>query len=136
MGTRVNSEIKTYDKKPDTPVRAQGFDFSSLNIGDIMLNGSEADKKRLMILMKQEKISPLRAWLNYVKAHNEPIKEEIKLCQEEIHNERRELSTLRRDFRNSNDAEEQALLKEMISETKGNIWDLCRTNVRRAFTLE
>ena len=136
MSTQINTDIKLFNNSaPGKSEQAGGFDFSSVNIGEIMLNGTEAEKKRLLSLMKDEGISPMRAYLNYVQAHNEPIKEEIAYYRDEIHSSRHELSALRREYRNSEDADEQALLKKQIAGTKRNIWDMCRDNVRRAFSL-
>lgn len=136
MSTQVNTDIKIFNNTGTAgSEQSKEFDFSSINIGDIMLNGSASEKKRLMALMEKEGVSPLRAYLAYVKAHNEPIKEEIAYYKNEIHDSRYELSALKREYRNSEDAEEQAMLKEMISGTKRNIWDMCRANVRRAFSL-
>ena len=136
MSTKVNADIKLFNNSDsNTGEKANGFDFSKLNIGDIMLNGTETEKKRLLALMKEEGISPMRAYLNYVQAHNEPIKEEIAFYQDEIHSSRHELSALKRAYRQAEDVEEQTFLKEQITSTKRNIWDMCKANVRRAFSL-
>ena len=136
MSTKVNTDIKLFNNSgSNTGEKANGFDFSKLNIGDIMLNGTKTEKKRLLALMKEEGISPMRAYLNYVQAHNEPIKEEIAFYQDEIHSSRHELSALKRAYRQAEDVEEQTFLKEQITSTKRNIWDMCKANVRRAFSL-
>ncbi len=136
MGTQINTDIKLFNSSnTSNSEKTDSFDFSSVNIGDIMLNGTETEKKRLLSLMEKEGVSPLRAYLTYVKAHNEPIKEEIAYYRNEIHNSRRELSSLKQQYKSCDDEEQQLALKEMISGTKKNIWDMCRANVRRAFSL-
>ena len=136
MSIPVSNDIKLFNNSGGGKNEQTGkFDFSSINIGDIMLNGTESEKKRLLSLMKEDGISPMRVWLNYVQAHNEPIKEEIDFYKDEIHDSRHELSALKRAYRQSDDVEEQALLKGQIATTKRNIWDMCRVYVRRAFSL-
>ncbi len=137
MAPSVNTDLRTIEKNNTDLQQAKisGIDFSSLNIGEIMLNGSEAEKNKLLSLLKQSNVSPLRLYIEAVKAHNEPIKEEISYWRDEIHSSRREIAELKREYRKTEDAEKQTELKNMITTEKRNLWTMCCANVRRAFTL-
>ncbi len=137
MAPSINTDLKTIEKNNNShkTENQAGYDFSSINIGEIMLNGSESEKTKLLSLLKESDVSPLRLYIEAVKAHNKPIKEEIAFWKDEIHASRREISELKRAYKKTEDLDEQAELKSMISNEKRNLWTMCCANVRRAFTL-
>ena len=110
--------------KYSTPLQPKTVDFSKLCIGDYMLSDRKSEKEDF-----------LRQRLDKVQEHNEPIKEEIELCKQEIKQGHRELSALKRLFKKSDDCTEKATLKEQISDANADLWRLIRSNCHRAWSL-
>ena len=111
------------EQKLVMPKLAQNNGVSSLCIGDYLLSNKEQDK------------SFLRKYLDDVTAYNNPIKKEIAECSKEIKADKKELNALERMFKDVDNLDEKASLKGQISKLKSEIWNLIRSNCRRAWSL-
>jgi len=100
------------------------FDFSKIELGGFLGQPNSPENENF-----------LRKYLNYVKAHNAPINEELKKGKAELKELKHEVYALKRAFKNADSQEEQTVLEEQLKTAKSLEWAQIRKNIRLAFSL-